>query len=491
VDAKLSELGGTRIAPIGTTDAAQGNMFTEFEQWEGREPLHTTFTRTWISLTFCIDEILWPALAEKYGVAAQSEGGDIPSGLSIEISSPRSSTLRQDVKEAVVMDVRDLTAPGAQPKKHMEVQLPSDARYSAGDYLAVLPINPKPNVERVMRRFHLAWDAHITISAHGRTTLPTGVSIPVNDVLGAYVELAQPATKRGILSLVEAAKDETTREQLTKLSTDADTYAAEISAKRVSILDLLERFPTVDLPFSTFLALLPPMRVRQYSISSSPLWDPAAVTLTYSLLDAPSLADPAARRHLGVASSYLSSLAPGDKLHVSVRPSHSSFHLPTDAANTPIILVGAGSGVAPFRGFVQERAAQIAAGRRLAPALLFFGCRAPDRDDLYRDEFDRWEGLGAVQVRRAYSRTSGEDAKGCKYVQDRMWLDREEVTALWKKGAKVYVCGSRNVGDAVKKVVTKIAEEDAISEGKDVNDEKIAKWFDGIKNERYATDVFD
>lgn len=439
-----------------------------------------------------IDETLWPALAEKYGVAAQSESDGIPSGLSIEISSPRSSTLRQDVKEAIVVDVKDLSAPGAPPKKHMEIQLPTDARYTAGDYLAILPLNPKVSVERVMRRFHLAWDAHITISAHGPTTLPTGLSIPVNDVLGAYVELSQPATKRGILSLVEAAKDESTREQLTKLSADPETYATQISAKRVSILDLLERFPSVDLPFSTFLALLPPMRVRQYSISSSPLWNPTSVTLTYSLLDAPSHADPkGARHHLGVASSYLSSLAPGDKLHVSVRPSHSSFHLPTDAANTPVILVGAGSGVAPFRGFIQERAAQVAAGRTLAPAILFFGCRSPDKDDLYRSELDKWEKLGAVEVRRAYSRSADGNAKGCKYVQDRMWLDREEVTELWKKGAKVYVCGSRLVGDAVKKVVIKMAEEDAVKEGKDVSDEKITKWFDGIKNERFATDVFD
>lgn len=472
VDTKLEELGGTRVVPMGLTDAAHGNMFTDFETWS--------------------DEKLWPALAEKYGIAAQAEGAEIPAGLSIEISSPRSSTLRQDVKEAIVLDVQTLTAPAAPRKMHMEIQLPSDARYTAGDYLAVLPLNPKPSVERAMRRFHLAWDAHVTISAHGRTTLPTGVSIPVNDVLGAYVELAQPATKRGILSLAEAAKDAGAREQLGRLGADADAYSQEISAKRVSVLDLLERFPSVDLPFSTFLALLPPMRVRQYSISSSPLGNPASVTLTYSLLDAPSLSDPdGGRHHLGVASSYLASLAPGDKLHVSVRPSHSSFHLPTDAANTPVVLVAAGSGIAPFRGFVQERAAQVAAGRRLAPALLFFGCRAPDQDDLYRAELDRWEGLGAVAVRRAYSRSDHPAAGGCRYVQDRMWRDRDEVMAMWEKGSKVYVCGNRKVGDGVKKVVIKMAEEAAVKDGRPADDDRIRKWFDGIKNERFATDVFD
>jgi cytochrome P450/NADPH-cytochrome P450 reductase len=472
VDATLAEHGATRIAPIGLTDAAQGNMLTDFETWE--------------------DDTFWLAMAEKYGVSAQPADGDVvPSGLSIEMSTPRSSTLRQDVKEAVVMAAKTLTAPEAPPKKHMEIQLPSDARYTAGDYLAILPLNPKETIHRAIRRFQLAWDTHITISAQGRTTLPTNISIPVNDVLGAYVELAQPATKRSILSLIEATKDESAREQLTKFATDAETYNKEISGKRVSILDLLERFPTVELPFATFLSLLPPMRVRQYSISSSPLWNPSRVTLTYSLLDSPALSD-TGRRHVGVASSYLSTLEAGDKLHVSVRPSHTAFHLPLDAEKTPIVLIAAGSGLAPFRGFIQERAAQIGAGRTLAPALLFFGCRDPKQDDLYREEFDRWEKLGAVEVRRAYSRSDAPDAKGCKYVQDRLRLDQEEVSDLWKKQAKVYICGSRRVGDAVKKVAIQMAKDKAKrDDDKDLSDEEASKWFDGLKNERFATDVFD
>ncbi len=159
------------------------------------------------------------------------------------------------------------------------------------------------------------------------------------------------------------------------------------------------------------------MRVRQYSISSSPLWHPTHVTITYSVLDAPSFSNPD-QQHMGVATSYLASLAPGDKLNVSIRPSHSAFHLPIEPAKTPIICVAAGSGLAPFRGFVQERAAQIAAGRDLAPALLFFGCRGPAVDDLYRSEFDKWAAMGAVDVRRAYSRTDLEKLGGRR----RVWL---------------------------------------------------------------------
>ncbi len=159
---------------MGLTDAAQGQMFTDFEQWE--------------------DEIFWPAMEEKYG-AAEVDGDHAPA-ISVQFSTPRSSALRQDVKEAVVVDARTLTAPGAREKRHIEVQLPTGMTYKPGDYLAILPINPIESVNRVMRRFHIAWDSNITIEADGRTSLPTGVPVPVYDILSAYVELAQPATKR-------------------------------------------------------------------------------------------------------------------------------------------------------------------------------------------------------------------------------------------------------------------------------------------------------
>jgi len=230
------------------------------------------------------------------------------------------------------------------------------------------------------------------------------------------------------------------------------------------------------------------MRVRQYSISSSPLCDPAAATLTYSLLSAPSLSGRGT--HTGVASSYLASLAAGDRLHVAVRAAQPAFHLPADAARTPLVCVAAGAGLAPFRGFAQERAAQLAAGRRLAPALLFVGCRAPGADDVYAAELARWEAQGAVAVRRAYSRAP-DRAHGCRYVQDRLWRDRADVEALWEAGAKVFVCGSREVGEGVKGAVLRMRKEWAERKGWDASDEASARWFESIRNERYATDVFD
>ncbi|RFU73229.1 nadph cytochrome p450 [Trichoderma arundinaceum] len=463
VDSTLEQRGATRLVPLATTDAADRDMFSDFETWE--------------------DESLWPALKEKYGAGAVSIEG-VGSGLIVDVSLPRKSTLRQDVEEAIVTDVRTLTESGS-IKNHIEVQLPTGKTYRSGDYLAVLPFNPKGTISRVFRRFKLSWDAVLTIHSDQPTTLPTDTPISANDVLRAYVELSQPATKRNISVLIEAAQNEHLKAELEKLS--GENYQQEIGAKRVSILDLLERFPSLELPFDSYLAMLPPMRVRQYSISSSPLADPSKLTLTYSVLEQPALSGQGS--HFGVATHFLASLTPGERLHVAVRQSK-AFHLPSDAENTPLIFVGTGSGLAPFRGFVQERAAMIAAGRKVAPALLFYGCRSPDMDDLYAAEFERWERLGAVEIRKAYSRAS-DKSLGCKYVQHRMTHDREDIYKLWDQGAKVLVCGSRDVGKAVEAVCVQLVKEKAEAQGKEVTEEQAQEWWDKQRNERYVTDVFD
>lgn len=132
----------------------------------------------------------------------------------------------------------------------------------------------------------------------------------------------------------------------------------------------------------------------------------------------------------------------------------------------------------------------IGSGRKLAPAILFFGCRSPDVDDLYREELDEWQRLGAVDVRRAYSRAS-EKSEGCRHVQDRMWKDREDVIDLWQKGATVFVCGSRGVAESAKKSIIKIKiEMESRIDGK-TDLEATQKWFESLRNIRYVTDVFD
>ncbi|KAI1438985.1 bifunctional P-450:NADPH-P450 reductase [Xylaria sp. CBS 124048] len=464
IDSKLEESGATRIAGLGLSDTGSTDTFTDFETWE--------------------DNVLWPALKQKYG-AEDSTTNKVSAGLSVEVTSPRTSVLRQDVMEAFVVDARTLTAAGEPVKKSIEIALPSGQTYRSGDYLAVLPINPKKVIQRAMRRFQLAWDAHVTIAGVANTSLPTGVSLPAQSILGAYVELAQPATRRNIRDLAETANEAADKKALEKY---ADDGYDEILNKRISVLDLLEQFPTVELPLGMFLSMLPPMRVRQYSISSSPLWNPSHVTLTFSVLEAPSKSGHGT--HMGVASSYLDSLEAGDKLHVAVRQSHAAFHLPQNPETTPVICIGAGTGIGPFRGFMQERAEMISAGRKLAPALLLAGCRKSGRDDLYAEELAEWEKAGVVTVKRAYSREP-EKSGGAKYVQQLLSTEKDEVLPLWENGARLYICGSRAVGEGVKEEVMNLVTLVRKEKGEEADPEKLKKWWEGLRNVRYATDVFD
>lgn len=265
-------------------------------------------------------------------------------------------------------------------------------------------------------------------------------------------------------------------------------FETEITNKRRSPLDLLEENPSVTLPLGDFLTMLPPMRIRQYSISSSSLADPDIATLTWSVLDTPSKATEA-KQFLGVASNYLSSVEEGDRVHVAVKPSHGMFHPPLDIENTPMIMVCAGTGVAPFRGFLEERAMQVQAGRKLAPAYIFIGCSHPDKDALFSDEINKWQEAGVVKVFYAYSQAK-DLSKGCRHVQDRLWEERVEMTKVFKDGARLYVCGSSTVGEGVAAMTKKIYQDAAEAAGKDKTDDEIEEWFQSIKSDRYASDVF-
>lgn len=259
----------------------------------------------------------------------------------------------------------------------------------------------------------LTCPAQIIITSAGPTPLPVDKPTSIFTILSGYVELSQPATSRDLRVLTEATESEPT---LAKLKELTSSYQTKVLAKRLSILDILEAHPDIKLPFSTFLHILPSMRIRQYSISSSPLWHPDRVTLTISVLDAPAMSG-RTEPFLGVASTYLADLKPGDRVQLSVRASAAAFHPPADPT-VPMVMFCAGSGLAPMRGFIQERAAQKQSGRDVGSILLFFGCRNPSDDYLYSDsDLAEWVGLGVVDVRPAFSRASDQSI-GCKYIQE-------------------------------------------------------------------------
>ena len=255
------------------------------------------------------------------------------------------------MKEAIVVSNDLLTSAGEPEKRYITLKLPTGMTYKVGDYLAVLPLNNLKTIRRVLKHFGLSWDAMMTVKVGENTTLPTGHPISVMDVLGAYVELSQPATRKvciaqlhcleqlltlnqNVSKIAASTPDESDRTKILALA--GKDFEKEVAYKRRSPLDLLEEYPSAALPLGDFLAMLPPMRIRQYSISSSPLADPTIATLTWSVLDSPAkMGD--SKRFLGVASNYLSHVEEGDRVHVAVKPSHGNFKLPNDVENTPII----------------------------------------------------------------------------------------------------------------------------------------------------------
>jgi cytochrome P450 / NADPH-cytochrome P450 reductase len=170
LDTSFTANGAQRICNIGLGDVAAGDIFDDFDKWQ--------------------DEDFWPA----FGPVNEDEG-DTGIELIVDTSSRRSK-LRQDVKEAIVVSNEVLTATGEPEKRHILLKLPTGRTYKAGDYLAVLPINDSKNIHRVLKRFSLPWDAMLIIKSGSNTTLPTEHPLSASDVLAAYVELSQPATRR-------------------------------------------------------------------------------------------------------------------------------------------------------------------------------------------------------------------------------------------------------------------------------------------------------
>lgn len=238
IDRTLEERGAEQLAATGFTDVSENDPFGDFENWE--------------------DETLWPAMKERY--ARSKPDSELPDNrLSVQVTMPRSATLRQETREAIVTATRILTAPGTTPvKKHIEIRLATGTAYRAGDYLAILPLNPRHIVERVFRRFELAWDAALVIKGDKLLPLPIDQPTSAWDVFTSYVELGQPATKRNILALAQCAQDFNEQTRLEELSEDRS-----IMKKRISVLDLLDEFPSAKLPIAQFLSFLPPMRIRQ------------------------------------------------------------------------------------------------------------------------------------------------------------------------------------------------------------------------------------
>lgn len=458
VDDQLAAHGAARLLPRAEGDAA-GDFDDAADAWLAA---------------------LWPALAAASGVSA----GAASSGplYSVELVSAPVNPLLGDVVRAMqIRENRELQRGGERSTRHLEVTLPPGVTYRTGDHLGVMARNGIELVARVLRRWNFAGDAfvRITRSGAGSASIPVDRPIAIVDLLSRYVDLQDAASRSNIHTLAALASNPAERAALEALA--GDGYDTEILAKRVSPLDLLERFPSVDLPFAGYLAMVHPLRVRYYSISSSPAVSPDAASLTVAVVDAP--ARSGSGQYRGAASTYLARHPAGSMIDAYVRQPTLPFRPPADPA-IPIVMVGPGTGFAPFRGFLQDRAAALAAGGNPGPALLFYGCRNPERDFIYRDEIERWARHGIVELHAAFSRP---DAGEGRYVQDLLRDQGARVWDLLGRGGVFYVCGD---GGRMEPAVRAALQEVAREHG-GMTATEAADWQAGLAaSGRYLADVW-
>jgi len=341
---------------------------------------------------------------------------------------------------------------------HIEFDLSkSGLDYKAGDSFGVFVKNDLGLVDQIIA---MLGASHVT-PVRDKT---------LREVLQSDVSL-WPAPD-ALFDLVSFLTGGAQREKARRLAQGEDPDG---DAATLDVLAVLQKFPGVRPHPEAFVEALEPLQPRLYSISSSPKTAPGRLSLT---VDAVRYVI-GKRKRLGVASTFLAArAAPGEALPVYVQAAH-DFALPDDPS-TPIIMVGPGTGVAPFRAFLQERSATKAPGRNW----LFYGHQRSAYDFFYADEFDAMkEGGLLTRLSLAWSRDGAEKF----YVQDRMRQAGSELWAWLAEGAHFYVCGDaqRMAKDVERALVDVVAEFGARSA-----DEAIAFVAQLKKSGRYQQDVY-
>ena len=329
-------------------------------------------------------------------------------------SEATSAWSRQNPYPATVLRTFNLNAAGSEKQTtHVELDLgDSGLTYEAGDSLGVYPTNCEELVESLLTRLAATGDEQIELA---------GETISFREALTGRLCLSE-VTEELLLCLAEAADDEEANHLRGLVDDDGPLSGCDL-------LDVLRLFASARPAPAAIAAVLSPLRPRLYSISSSLAANPGQVHLTIGRV----AWEHNGRVRKGVASTlFADRLAAGQRVRIFVQTSH-GFRLPADAAS-PVIMVGPGTGIAPFRAFLQERAAVAATGRNW----LFFGDRNAATDFLYRDELEAMQQAGRLsRLETAFSR----DGDRKVYVQDRM---RDAAGELWQwlqEGASFYVCG--------------------------------------------------
>ena len=461
VDKSLHSLGASRLLELHLGDD-DSTLEDDFQGWR---------------------EALWNAMETTYGICAEgnlSSGGEARSyhvstaskldavaaeRLECEAMSKRptsSLTSQTSPCAASIILAKELHSTVSERScVHVEFDISGTGiSYQHGDHLGVFAKNMLPVVQRAAGCLKLPLDHSFTLSmpddAPASLTQPFPTPCTLGTALSRYADLLNPPRKTALAALASVATDAAEKARLEHLSSTAGKheYASYITDPSRSLIEVLEAFPSAVPSLGLFFGTVSPrLAPRFYSISSSPLVDPDVITATVAVVRGDT---PTGRLHEGVASTYLSRFVSSnsafgeEKVRLEMRSERvpifvrsSTFKLPSDPS-VPIVMIGPGTGYAPFRGFIQERSALAKSGKLLGPAHLFFGCRDESKDHIYQAEMtDAIASKTLSSLNIAYSRATSDRKL---YVQDKLMSAAKVIYDIMKgkrggKEGSIYVCG--------------------------------------------------
>jgi len=375
-------------------------------------------------------------------------------------SADSSSPTKDKPYQSKLLVNRLLTAGSDKETRHFELSLEgSSLSYEPGDSLGVIPQNSPQVVDDLLKAVGLTGEEAVQVGE---------ASLTLRDSL-TFRLACTTLSKIQIKKFNEFAKSDKLTDLL--LPANRDAFADYLWGRE--LIDLFIEFPQQGMSADNFVGLLRPMPPRLYSIASSIKAHEEQVHLTVAVVRY----DTHGRKREGVCSSYLA-----DRVGASI-PSYfhpnKNFKLPQDG-NVPIIMVGPGTGIAPFRAFIEERRAVGSTGKNW----LFFGDRSSKTDYLYGEEWEKYRSDGLLtELDLAWSRDQAEK----EYVQHKMLTKGRELFAWLQDGAYFYVCGDAS---RMAKDVDLALRQIAATEG-GMSEEDAAKWVKSLQKEkRYLKDVY-
>ncbi|NBC87950.1 MAG: assimilatory sulfite reductase (NADPH) flavoprotein subunit [Alphaproteobacteria bacterium] len=402
-----------------------------------------------------------PAQAAEAAVSAPS--GLAAFGLAPAPAPVSPAYTRKNPFEAEVLDSIRLNGRYSDKQtQHIELSLDgSGLSFQPGDSIGVLASNDDALVDEIVEALHFAPDAPVSVN---------GADKPVAEALRDDLELTMLTP-----GFLKAYAEASGAEELADLAREGNEAALQTFLKEHQVADIVARWPVAGLAPADFAAMLRKLQPRLYSIASSHTALPDEVHLTVGV----TRTTPQGRGRAGVASTFLADRrAPGEQIRIYVSE-NDNFRMPSDP-DQPLIMIGPGTGVAPFRAFMQEREETGAKGK----SWLFFGDRRFTEDFLYQTEWQQWLKDGVLtRMDVAFSRDQAEKV----YVQDRLREKADEVYGWISDGAAIYVCGdSEAMAPAVHEALAGILQE----QGGYSPDDAEAHLKQMQRDRRYQRDVY-